>query len=152
LRFSKPMDVLWQFIDGFYRQRDHVVRGDDKADPHFKDNPTFVVSYVYLGMRLFLYAVYHRLDQAALQEAIQQGLAGRPAIWFHPEEVLLYFWTEEALLHRIALAMLQLEQKPDDKEQQMDLRELTSLCVVLRERFVAGSPKSAIRYVASSDK
>jgi hypothetical protein len=61
LRYSNSVELLWQWVDGFFSLREQIIHGRPLTETSFQANPNFDISYFYLVMKLFLYGVYWRL-------------------------------------------------------------------------------------------
>ncbi len=140
LRYSNAVELLWQWVDGFFSLRDQIIHGLPLPDPIFAANPNFAISYFYLGMKIFLYGVYWRLHSYQLIPPIEM-IPGRPLHfkWVAPEEILVFFWPEEALLNRIHRIMTELKQNNQQPELQHDLSFLSSLMLHILDYHYKGS-------------
>lgn len=102
LRYTRSIENLWKWVDGLYGIKNQIMQGNDVKDIYYRENPNFKISYFYLGMQLFLYAVHCQMQKYGLltnNEAYK--FAALDFRWVHPEDVLVYLWPEEAVLRRI---------------------------------------------------
>jgi hypothetical protein len=136
LKYSKPVEIFWKWVDDFYGVKRRIVNGDPFLDPLFRLNPNFEISHIFLGIKLFIYAVYYNLFKFHLLQSAQVNLYTPPDFkWIHPEEILLFFWTESTLLRKLNLFIKQTEQEPIKEELLADIHLLTHLFVSLYERY-----------------
>ena len=105
LKYGKPVELFWKWVDDFYEVKRHIVHGGDHIlDPFFRYNPNFEISHILIGIKLFVYSVYYTLFQYRLLHSIHEDPFTPPDFkWIHPEEILLFFWTESFLLHKLSL-------------------------------------------------
>jgi hypothetical protein len=148
LQYSGAMDLFWAWVDGFFALKDRCVHRGEDPDYEFRANPNFIVSYHYLGVRLFIFLLYHLLEEAHLLVAPE---GGRPASVDRCEIVVL-FWTEEAILSCIE-SNLKNWCAPDAYCVNPRVgRELIQLYCTLYHRFFEGKGKathSALRFIPS---
>ncbi len=137
LRYSAPVELLWQWVDGFFDLRQQIVHGKASPDEVFNANPNFEVSYFYLGMKLFLYGVYWRLHTYQLINGRQKTPDEQPLRfdWVQPEELLAFFWPEEALIHRICRTMRELQKDSTQADLKQDLKLLGDTLAHIYHRY-----------------
>ncbi|TXI36054.1 MAG: hypothetical protein E6Q59_10055 [Nitrosomonas sp.] len=139
LRYSNSVELLWQWVDGFFGLREQIVHGLPLPDTMFRANPNFEISYFYLGMKLFLYGVYWRLHSYQLIPLSTEVQPGLPLHfkWVSPEEILAFFWPEEPLINRIHKTLVELENKWERRDLQSDLTFLGNLLHYIMEHYGA---------------
>lgn len=136
LRYSRPVEIFWKWVDDFYEVKHRIVNGEPFLDPLFRLNPNFEISHIFLGIKLFIYAVYYNLFQFQLLHSTYADPYTPPDFkWIHPEEILLFFWTESTLLRKINSCVKQAEHEPILDEIIADLHFLTHLFVSFYERY-----------------
>jgi len=117
LKYSHPLEIFWKWVDGFYDLHKQIVHGGDNPDPIFKGNRNFHVPYIFVGMKLFIYTIYYMLFKYKLIESKEIDLFSPPDFkCIHPQELLLFFWTEDSLIRKISLALLQAADPQHQKE------------------------------------
>ncbi len=137
IRHGTPVELFWKWVDGFFSLRHDLVWGKVLPDPVFRANPNFEIPYAYLGVKLFLYSVYHTMHDMELVPKYSRGKSDEPLDfrWVHPEEILVYFWPETALLIRIWKLMHAIEKQPDREELRSDLNFLSKTFVYFVEHY-----------------
>ncbi len=136
LKYSKPVEVFWKWVDDFYDLKRRILLGDTFVDPFFRFNPNFEVSHILLGIKLFVYSIYYYLFTYQLLNSTHVDPYTPPDFkWIHPEEILLFFWTEPSVLEKIDLLMKQASQTHTKEECLSDLNLLTTLFVSLYDRY-----------------
>ncbi len=133
LRYSAPVEILWLWVDGFFKLREQIVHGRSSTRQVFHGNPNYEISYYYLGMKLFLYGVYWRLYTYDLVDH-PEGTAEPYAFpGVNPEELLVYFWPEEALLNRMSKIMHTLDKDWEHPDLRNDLTLLGQIFMHMHE-------------------
>lgn len=136
LKYSRPVEIFWRWVDDFYEVKRRILHGDTFLDPIFRLNPNFEVSHILLGIKFFVYAVYYHLFTYKLLPSTHSDPYNPPDFkWIHPEEILLFFWTEPSVLEKINLLIKQSEKSPLNEEFLSDLNLLTTLFVSLYDRY-----------------
>ena len=136
LKYTKPIEIFWKWVDDFYEVKRLVVSGESCSDPLFRTNPNFEVSHILLAIKLFVYSVYYYLYKYQLLESTHVDPYTPPDFkWIHPEEILLFFWTEGSVLEKVKLWIKDSEQGALDNEAFADLNLLTTLFVSLYDRY-----------------
>lgn len=152
LKFSKPVELFWKWVDAFYLLKKQVIHGTIKPEDRFLDNPNFEVSLVHIGIKLFIYMTYYKLFKSKLIHASDDDSFAPPDFkWIHPQELLLYFWTEESLFRKISLLLIQMQKGNATPENESDLKLLTSLFVNFMERFYTQKELPFTRFLPSDE-
>lgn len=150
MMYGHAMELFWKWVDGLYQLKTQVLSKANVGEAIFKANPNFEVAFLYLGMRLFIYAAAYHLCEMKFIAKVQTPLGHLPSsLSIHREEIMLFFWPEEYLLKVIAN---NLDQWGDEKYYQED--HLTSLFHInlyctLYHRYIKGKNKdtySEIRF------
>lgn len=132
LKFSRPLELFWKWVDAFFLLKKQVIHGTQSPSDLFIDNPHFKVPLLHIGVKLFIYIIYYSLFKEQLIEAKGDTAHKPPDFkWIHPQEVLFYFWTEESILRKISILLMQ----KSSEENTSDLEFLSSLYVTFMERF-----------------
>lgn len=151
LKFSKPVELFWKWVDAFYILKKQVVQGV-KPDYLFLANPNFSVPLMHIGLKLFIYVLYYQLYQYRLIASETKDKFAPPDFhWIHPQEILLFFWTEESILRKISLLLMQIQQGKLTAENQSDIYLLSSLFVALMEKYYSKPPSKYIQYLPSPE-
>lgn len=137
LRYSNAVELLWQWVDGFFDLREQIVHGRPLPDATFQANPNFDISYFYLGMKLFLYGVYCRMHAYQLLSGTCEHPGGSPLNfkWITPEEILAFFWPEEALFTRICKIINELEKEWNHPDLRQDLTFMGRLLLYMLNHY-----------------
>lgn len=136
LKYSRPVEIFWKWVDDFYDVKRRILHGDTFLDPLFRLNPNFEISHILLGIKLFVYSVYYYLFKYQLLESTHVDAYTPPDFkWIHPEEILLFFWTESSVLEKVNLFINQSEQGQLKDEALADMNLLTTLFVSLYDRY-----------------
>ncbi len=136
LKYSRPVEIFWKWVDDFYDLKRKILNGDHFFDPQFKLNPNFTISHLLLGIKLFVYSVYYFLFKYDLLKSTKVDPFTPPDFkWIHPEEILLFFWTELAVLEKVSLWIKESQQEELNAESLADLNLLTTLFVSLYDRY-----------------
>jgi hypothetical protein len=135
LKYNEPIEIFWKWVDQFYQTRRQLVHTGDLPDETFLWNPSYRVSFVYMGIKLYIYVVYYTLFKLKLLPSDTPTFYNPPTFkWIHPEEVLLFFWSEEGLLNKLSVLFLQLEFSPNQLEVQSEIVLFANMyCAALRE-------------------
>ncbi len=154
LKYGRPVEFFWKWVDDFYNVKYQIVRGNSVLDPIFRANPNFEVSHILLGMKLFIYSVYYKLLKYKLISSVHEDPYTPPDFkWIHREEVLQFFWTESNLLHKIDLFLKQIPQVEEANEEELyaDIHFMSRLFVSLDERYAFGKKGGeAIHFIPES--
>lgn len=154
LKFSRPVEIFWKWVDNFYEIKRQIVHCGQNPDPSFKFNPNFEVSHIVLGIKLFIYSVHLLLHKYQLiSDKTTDSFSPIDFKWIHPEEVLLFFWTEAYLLKKLELLLSQVFEK-DNKNEEIfsDIHFLSNLFVSLQERYSNNSKIEGIKFIPSDIK
>lgn len=136
LKYSQPVETFWKWVDDFYHVKRRILDGETFLNPSFCLNPNFEVSHIQLGIKLFVYSVYYFLFKYKLIQSTYEDSYTPPDFkWIHPEEVLLFFWSEESVLEKISFFLKQAEKGTLKDEMIADLNLLTFLFVSLYDRY-----------------
>lgn len=136
LKYSKPVEFFWKWVDDFYEVKRRILKGDTFLDPLFRFNPNFEVSHILLGIKLFVYSVYYYLFKYNLLKSTYMGAFTPPDFkWIHPDEILLFFWTEPSILDKISHFLKHSEKEELKEESYEDMNLLSNLFVSLFERY-----------------
>ena len=136
LKYSKPVEIFWSWVDDFYALKRAVVHQGSSPSPLFKQNPNFEISHVTLGIKLFVYAVYYKLFEYKLITPIHSNHYAPPDFkWVHPEEILLFFWTESSLLKKLNIFIKRAQANQDDSELLIEISLLCDLYLSMYERY-----------------
>lgn len=153
LKYSRPVEIFWKWVDDFYEVKRRIIHGETFLDPLFRHNPNFEVSHILLGIKLFVYSVYYYLFKYQLLESTHVDPYTPPDFkWIHPEEILLFFWTEASVLDKISLFIKESEQGPLKEEALADMNLLTTLFVSLYDRYYLSEQlkgEGVVRFIAS---
>lgn len=149
LKYSKPLEVFWKWVHDFYSVKRSIVHGGNNPDPLFKANPNFEVSHVLIATRLFIYSVYSLLFKSQLLDSKNSDPFTPPDFkWIHPEEVLLFFWTEVSLLRKLNLFIPQLiSGSSRQNELHCEVLFLTHLFITMQERYFRKDVSSGIKFI-----
>lgn len=154
LKYSRPVEIFWKWVDDFYEVKRRILQGEIFLDPLFKLNPNFEISHILLGIKLFIYSVYYYLFKYQLLKSTHVDSYTPPDFkWIHPEEILLFFWTEPSVLGKLNLFLKESEQAKLSDEALADMNLLTTLFVSLYDRyFLAEQQKGEanVRFIPSS--
>jgi len=144
LKYSRPVEIFWKWVDEFYLLKRKIMRGETFLDPMFRLNPNFEVSQVLLGIKLFVYSIYYYLFKYQLLQSTHVDPYTPPDFkWIHPEEILLFFWTEKSVLEKVSLFVKENEQGPLTDEALSEMNLLTTLFVSLYDRYYLSSHMKA---------
>ncbi|MGK5595050.1 MAG: hypothetical protein ACSNEK_06810 [Parachlamydiaceae bacterium] len=153
LKFSKPVELFWKWVDSFFVLKKQVIQGTPRPDDLFTANPNFQLPLMHIGIKLFVYVLYYKLYQSHLIASEKENPFSPPDFhWIHPEEILHFFWTEESILRKISLLLMQIHNHHKiSLENQSDLYLLSSLFVALMEKFYTQTPTKYVKYVPSPE-
>jgi len=130
LKFGKPIEVIWKWVDGFYAMKNHLVHTGEVANPLFLDNENFSVPYLVFAVKLFIYSVYYKLT---INRMIAEKRDGAYAPWafkgVEREEVVGMLWPEAEILKKIALLIMQVEQGKISEEYLVELKMLGKIYI-----------------------
>jgi hypothetical protein len=151
LKYSTPLEIFWKWVDDFYNVRRKIVHEGQIVDPTFYGNPNFEVSHVMLGIKLFIYSIYSHLFNMHLLKSKAFNEQTPPDFKFiHPEEILLFFWTETSLLKKIRLFLFQIMKRQEDSlKLYPDIRFLVHLFMSMHQRHDRIHPLPGIRFLPS---
>ena len=152
LKYGGPLEVFWKWIDDFYRIKKDLIHGDTVLDPVFQLNPNFKVSHLLIGIKLFIYSICYSLYKSNLLSSTHFDLFTPPDFkWIHPEEILLFFWTEENLLNKINL-FIEKALKEDSEALLAEIYQLTSVFVSIFERYYLEENPPGISFIPTSSE
>lgn len=148
LKYSGPVELFWKWIDDFYEAKRQIVHGERLPDPLFQINPNFEVSHILIGIKLFIYSSYYTLFKYHLLTSETFDTYTPPDFkWIHPEEVLLFFWTETNLLKKLDLFMTNVFDKPHQDEMYADIHLLANLFISMYERYYLTPIREGIKFI-----
>lgn len=148
LKFSKPVELFWKWVDSFYLLKKQVIHGLPNPPDLYTENPNFQIPLLHIGVKLFVYVVYYKLFRDHLVESVNYSHSTPPDFkWIHPEEILLFFWTEESLLRKISLLLMQKQGGKVSEDNERDLALLVSTCSTLMERFSKGKGEPYVTFI-----
>lgn len=117
LRYTESIDSLWNWIDGLYRIKNESMKGNDAIDIYYRRNPNFTVSYFYLGVHVFLYAVHAEMFRKGLISLEGQDESASPDFtWIKSQNVLIFLWPEKAALKQVYAVL----NRPPEKRIHLD--------------------------------
>ncbi len=145
LKYGRPIEMFWKWVDDFYALKQAVIRGDvlSDSDSLFRLNPNFEISHLFLGTKLFIYSVYHLLFHSPPLPPYPPPILA--------EDLLLFFWTEESLLHQLNFSIKQIRRAPQE-DLYADIRLLSHTYVYLSERYRFGKQEISgvrVRFIPS---
>ena len=142
LKYAAPVEVLWKWVDGFFEIRAKVVHGQQMGTGLFTANPTMSLSHVFLGFKIFVYCIHDQLYKMGYLNATEDCGPDQPLDYpgIGCREVLVFFWSEEALLFRIRKALKSLQKTPGHEELRGDIKLLTQVYVYLAQNYLFGKP------------
>ncbi|WP_068469169.1 hypothetical protein [Candidatus Protochlamydia phocaeensis] len=147
LKHSNPLEIFWKWVDDFYNVRRKIVHGGPTPDPLFRLNPNFEISHILIGIKLLIYALYYTLYSYKLLPSTHTDPYTPPDFkWIHPEEILLFFWTEAKLLQKLNIYTKQALQEFKE-ELYADIHLLTCLFVSMYERYFLHPVCNGIRFI-----
>jgi hypothetical protein len=153
LKYSRPVEIFWKWVDDFYEVKRRILQGDTFIDPLFRRNPNFEISHILLGIKLFVYAVYYYLFKYQLLQSTYVDPYTPPDFkWIHPEEILLFFWTESSVLEKINFFIKPSEQERLKEEALAEMSLLTTLFVALYDRYYLSEQvkgEGVVRFIPS---
>lgn len=137
LKYSQPIEIFWKWVNDFYAVKKRMVYGEPFRDPLFRLNPNFEISHIFLGIKLFVYSVYYKLYKFNLLSSLSyENHHTIPDFkWIHPEETLLFFWTESSLLKKLAKFIKSVSNSAVKNELLADIHLLTHLFVAMNEHY-----------------
>lgn len=139
LNFSKPVEIFWKWVDGFYEIKKKIVKNGESPDQVFAENPNFRIPYLYLGVKLFIYTIYNQLHKHKLLDGNND---------LDSTEVLLFLWPEENLLRKISLLMMEFEKSAHQEENAKELNTLSSLFAAINKHYFLNPQKHPhIQYI-----
>lgn len=150
LKYSLPVEIFWKWVDDFFDLRRKIVHQGSSPDPIFRLNPNFEISHVMLGIKIFIYAVYYKLYQYQLITPIHVDAYTPPDFkWIHPEEILLFFWTESSLLQKLSVFIKRAQEIPEDQELFAEISLLSDLFLSIYERYYLHPASDQVRFMPS---
>lgn len=150
LKYSRPVEIFWKWVDDFYELKRKIVHQGSSPDPIFRSNPNFEISHVMLGIKLFIYSVYYKLFQFRLVAPIHFDSYTPPDFkWIHPEEILLFFWTESSVIRKLNVFIKRAQETQLDQESLSEISLLSDLFLSIYERYYLHPDTSQVRFMPS---
>ena len=108
LKFSQPVELLWKWVDQFYKSAFAALSGDQMEDPLYLENPNVKAPLLLIAEKLLIFSIHATLFEKNLLIGAS-GTSSTPDDfkYIHPERVLVYFWTAETIEKKIALLNIQ---------------------------------------------
>jgi len=134
LKHGRSVEMMWKWCEGFFSTVDSVVRCESDGDQLFKENPNYHEYYGEVARKIFYLAVVAVfVDKLGLDSALIEKWG------ISRSNVYCYFWSEEELLHKIIILLMQVAHEAWNEEVMAELRDLTSLWAQMRAHpsFVA---------------
>lgn len=153
LKYSIPVEFFWKWVDDFYEVKRKIVHGGLNPDPLFRLNQNFLISHISIGIKLFIYSVYTMLMKNNLLTPLKQSSEHTPPDfdWIHPEEIILFFWTENDLLNKLNLFLIKLvEEKTNQEELFADIHFLGTLFISMQNRYNKKKNHNEIKFIPSN--
>lgn len=148
LKYSTPVEMFWKWVDDFYEIKRKVIHSGSIPHLLFCSNPNFQVSHTLLGMKLFIYSIYHTLFELKLISPIHFDQYTPPDFkWIHPEEILLFFWTEKSLLEKLKLFISRAQTETNDKELFAEISLLSDLFLSIYERYFLHPDGKGVKFI-----
>lgn len=136
LKYSRPVEIFWKWVDDFYALKRKIVHSGETPDANFISNPNFKINHVVLGIKLYIYAFYHTLFQYKLIAPIHFDEYTPPDFrWIHPEEILLFFWTESHLLRKLNVFIKRAQGGAGEEGLYAEISLLSDLYLTIYERY-----------------
>lgn len=112
LKFSRPVELLWKWVDLFFMAKTLLLKGLTPNDLNFNSNPDIQSPLYLIGEKLLIFSIYDLLFHWHLS----LGIAGTDTTpdrfaKIAPERVLVYFWTKETLEKKLLLLSIAQEDK-----------------------------------------
>lgn len=148
LRYSRPVEMLWKWIDGYFGLFHSLTRSAEIPDIMFRANENYEFPFLHLGMKIYIYAVMHKLYLFKFLTPSYTTEDMPP--FFHsidPMEIIVYLWTEEGLLKKISIILMQLGTQPKNEELQNDVFRMTSVFNAKIRKFYLKTPPSGIQFI-----
>ncbi len=151
LKYDKQLELFWKWVDDFYAVKQKLTCGDTFIDPIFRFNPNFEISHILLGIKVFIYSVCTSLAKHHLIVPIHEDAYTPPDFrWIHPDELLLFFWSETNILHKLNLFIKQLINEDYQEELDADVHFLTHLFVYIYDNYYPNYEVRGIRFIPAS--
>lgn len=148
LKYSRPVEIFWKWADDFYEVRRRIVHRGEMPEPIFKSNPNFEISHLMIGIKLFIYAVYNTLFEYHLLAPVHFDAYTPPDFrWIHPEEILLFFWTESSLLENLNVFIKRGQEESADKELFAEISLLSDLFLSIYERYYLHPEREQVKFI-----
>lgn len=150
LKYSTPVEIFWKWVDDFYTVKRQVVYSGATPDPIFRSNPNFEISQTLIGIKLFIYAVYNVMFKYKLISPVHFDEYTPPDFrWIHPEEILLFFWTESTLLEKLNVFIDRAQTDSENKELYAEVSFLSDLYLSIYERYYLHPVTPQVRFIPS---
>lgn len=150
LKYSRPVEIFWSWVDDFYELKRQMIHQGSSPHPIFKSNPNFEISHVMLGIKLFIYAVYYKLFEYKLIAPIHTDDYTPPDFrWVHPEEILLFFWTESSIIRKLDVFIKRAQVNTDENELFAEISLLSDLFLSIYERYHLHPVHDHVKFKAS---
>ncbi|GAB4237765.1 MAG: hypothetical protein Tsb0021_17560 [Chlamydiales bacterium] len=147
LNYSKPIEMLWKWIEGFHHLHTDVVHGTTILDDEFKENPSFTIRYTDLGAKIFIYSVLEKLCHLTpLQCMNPQSDTPSEYRGFPPQEIHLFLWSESDLLRKISVLMLQVTEGETSEDILHDLSNLSKVYYYMMQKYILAKSHPAVSY------
>lgn len=148
LKYSRPVEIFWKWVDDFYDLKRKIVHEGSSPDPLFVANPNFRISHVQLGIKLFIYAFYYKLFQYQLISPIHFDSYTPPDFrWVHPEEILLFFWTESSLIEKLSVFIKRAQANTEEQELFAEISLLSDLFLSIYERYYSHPQSTYVQFI-----
>lgn len=145
LCFSRSVEMLWNWVDGFYQFKNDIVHAELDSDPQFTANPFYRVSFRHVAVKMFIYTVTTELiNKFQDNEAKAKEKPGLADHWLDRREISYLFWPIDALLQQIAYGLGRVEQVGDKDNYISDLRSLMHIYVTVYRNHL--EPKGRAEY------
>jgi len=136
LKYSGPVEIFWKWVDDFYELKRQIIHQGTCTHSLFKSNPNFEISHLVLGIKLFIYAVYYKLFEHKLIAPIHFDAYTPPDFkWIHPEEILLFFWTESSIIRKLSVFIKRAQTDGEENELFAEISLLSDLFLSIYERY-----------------
>lgn len=150
LEHSRPIELLWRWVEGFYTLRKKVLYGAEPQDFIFKANHSFEVPYLYMANKLYIYLVYYTLFRYKLIHGKEINIFTPPDFtWIHPEEILQFFWTEDNLLRKLSINLRQIITGEEVSVRIPEARMLSRLYIQLYHKYFISKPLTPVIFYPS---
>lgn len=136
LKYSRSVELLWSWVDGLYKHFSSAVHGGEESGYSYTANKSLKLSYLRIGLKVYIYSMLHKLFELGLIEPTSpEEDTPLEFLEISPKEILLLLWSQEDILKKLSILLMQITEGKNTKEYRQDAKHLAELYNLYNVKF-----------------